>query len=298
MTMPTNLNQGEAIALFHHGEARVNARTCRKRLCRTLLHLGMLVLGAFLLVGICSFVVGAAYGEAGTSSPAKDSLLVNSSQDSLTAEVDDIVAQNSDTLQPRQSPTPTSLPSKKKNIAEANPIPDAARSSTSPTERPSMSPTRWPRRSPTQLPSLTPLTCGGEVFGCRTDRIGHGQPLLRGEAVCSRKDQYVFGLNDDGMLLWRDCTTDKTEEYYKGGDGNVFSFTMEKDANFVINDEDGNVVWEKQCKETVPFTSTCKRDPTFDCPYLHLHKGGVMVVNFIDPIKGWVSRNFKKLYDF
>ena len=268
----------------------MGAPNCCKLLCRSLVLLYMLVLEAFLLLGIRSFVVGGVYGVTYSSSSIIGLLTVTG--------VDDIFIPNRNIVHTQQSPTPTSLPSKKKNIAEANPIPDAARSSTSPTERPSMSPTRWPRRSPTQPPSLTPLTCGGEVFGCRTDRIGHGQPLLRGEAVCSRKDQYVFGLNDDGMLLWRDCTTDKTEEYYKGGDGNVFSFTMEKDANFVINDEDGNVVWEKQCKETVPFTSTCKRDPTFDCPYLHLHKGGVMVVNFIDPIRGWVSRNFKKVYDF
>ena len=105
----------------------------------------------------------------------------------------------------------------------------------------------------------------------------------------------MFDISDDGILLWRDCTTDKTKEYYKGRDGNLLSFVMERDANFVIHDEDGNIVWEKRCTEIVPFTSMCLHCPAFDYPYLHLHKGGVMVLNFIDPVNGWVSRNFKNI---
>ena len=265
-----DLNKGETIASFHHGEAKVGAPNCCKLLCRRLVFLYMLVIGAFLLLGIRSFVVGEVSGVTDSSSPITDPLPVTG--------VDDIVTPNRNTVHPRQSPAPTSLQSKP-NIAQASSIPDAAQSSK-------------------KLPSVTTLTCGGEVFGCITDRIGHNQTLFRGEAVCSRKGRYVFGINDDGILLWRDCTTDKTKEYYQGRDGNFLSFVMERDANFVIHDEDGNIVWEKRCKEIVPFTSMCLHRPAFDCPYLHLHKGGVMVLNFIDPVNGWVSRNFKKLYDF
>ena len=64
---------------------------------------------------------------------------------------------------------------------------------------------------------------------------------------------YVFGTNYDRILLWRYCTTDKTKEYYKGRDGNLLSFVMERDANFVIHDEDENILWGKRCKDIVPF---------------------------------------------
>ena len=169
-----DLNKGEEITSFQLGEAKVGAPNCCKLRCRRLVFLYMLMVGAFLLFVIRYFVVGEVYGVPDSSSPITDPLPVNG--------VYNIVTQNRNTVHPRQSPTPNSLKSNT-NIAQASPIPGAAHTNT-------------------KLLTLNTLTCGGNFSGCITDRIGHNQTLLRGEAVyfTKGKDLYVFSISYDGYF--------------------------------------------------------------------------------------------------
>jgi len=159
----------------------------------------------------------------------------------------------------------------------------------------SSNPTKRPTASP--IPSFTPMTCDGTTFQCRTDRMGHNQPLGKSQAICSRQDLFVFGMDDGGNLLWKDCTSGLTRMYYSGGDGHIF--LMKPDGKFVIEDDKGNLVWEKECTEDVTFYKGCLRNPYYDCPYLHLHKKrGNVVLNRIDPSRGWVASGINAVYDF
>ena len=40
--------------------------------------------------------------------------------------------------------------------------------------------------------------------------------------------------------------------------------------------------------------------PDHDCPYLHMHQGGVMVLNWVDDSRNdsWQSKNFMHVYGF
>lgn len=140
----------------------------------------------------------------------------------------------------------------------------------------------------------TETTCLEEGYGCVGDRMGHDERLDVGKAICSRKGQYVFGMDAGGSLIWRDCFEDESILLFQGEPGDYF--VMEDDAAFTVRDVNGNVKWRKDSQVEVHDTGRCLYDPAFDCPYLHLHTGGVMVLNWIDG--QWKSRNFKKLYDF
>mmetsp|Transcript_39222 Transcript_39222/g.79968 ORF Transcript_39222/g.79968 Transcript_39222/m.79968 type:complete len:304 (-) Transcript_39222:170-1081(-) len=140
----------------------------------------------------------------------------------------------------------------------------------------------------------TETTCLEEGYGCVGDRMGHDERLDVGKAICSRKGQYVFGMDAGGSLIWRDCFEDESILLFQGEPGDYF--VMEDDAAFTVRDVNGNVKWRKDSQVEVHDTGRCLYDPAFDCPYLHLHTGGVMVLNWIDG--HWKSRNFKKLYDF
>jgi len=144
-------------------------------------------------------------------------------------------------------------------------------------------------------------TCAarGEERGyvCVGDRAGNGERLARGTALCSHRGRYMFGMDEKGSLVWRDCFEDEERLYYEGTDGDCFF--MREDASFVVSDEDGAVKWEKECKFEVHLTPWCLEKPTYDCPYLHLHSEGVLVLNWIEEGTGiWKSKGVKKLYNF
>eukprot|EP00562_Extubocellulus_spinifer_P035541 CAMPEP_0178691618 /NCGR_PEP_ID=MMETSP0699-20121125/6743_1 /TAXON_ID=265572 /ORGANISM="Extubocellulus spinifer, Strain CCMP396" /LENGTH=268 /DNA_ID=CAMNT_0020336911 /DNA_START=499 /DNA_END=1305 /DNA_ORIENTATION=+ len=140
----------------------------------------------------------------------------------------------------------------------------------------------------------TRATCG-EAHECISDRLGQNEALRPGQAICSRDGRYMFGM-DSGSLIWKDCTTGETKRYYRKGDSGDY-FIMDETAKFAIYGEDGQVKWERNCKATVTKYEKCLSKPEYDCPYLHLHKGGVVVLNYIDGWD-WISKNIKKMYDF
>lgn len=151
---------------------------------------------------------------------------------------------------------------------------------------------------PTQQTTSDPATgvACDEVYDCLSDRLGQNEALKAGQAICSRDNRYMFGM-DDGSLIWKDCTTGETKKYYKKGDAGDY-FIMDETAKFTIHGEDGQQVkWEKNCKATVTKYEKCLSKPEYDCPYLHLHRGGVVVLNYIDGWD-WISKNIKKMYDF
>jgi len=160
----------------------------------------------------------------------------------------------------------------------------------------------------------TKTTTCSELYDCQTDRIGHESRLYPGQAICSRKDQFAFGLSLEGIFQWHDCFSDETALFFNGTaylDGSSSSssdlyFVMAVDASFGIyhrnNKTDdttttGSLVWKSECQKHVTFFAKCLAPrPVLDCPYLHLHSGGDVVLNWIDGDGVWQDRNIQRVY--
>lgn len=181
-------------------------------------------------------------------------------------------------------------------------------------------------RQPPQHKETT-ATCD-RLYDCQTDRIGHESPLCPGQAICSthRDHQYAFGLSADGVFQWQDCLSGETVVFYNGtaaadasaGGGTTadssscdLHFVMAVNASFQIfqqtttthNDDSDHdqkrllLLWQSDCKKHVAFYPQCLAPrPVLDCPYLHLHSGGNVVLNWIDQEGDWQSRNIQRVY--
>ena len=139
--------------------------------------------------------------------------------------------------------------------------------------------------------------CGDLGITCRDDRLSFGVDLIKGEAICSKDGKYMFGISQNGSLIWSECDSNNNRvEYYKGVDGHYF--VLLPDATLQVGNKYKAIVWEKKCTKSF-FLGPGKCMPKYDCPYLHLHKhhGGV-ILNWIDKDEVWESSNIKRAYDF
>lgn len=141
------------------------------------------------------------------------------------------------------------------------------------------------------------------IYDCQTDRLGNRTPLYPGEAICNRG--YAFGLTTEGVFQLHDCVNDETQVFFTPDieDKHDVYFVMETDASFNIyrdedeaEDEDDELLQQWDSKKKVGFTAKCLPRPLLDCPYLHLHKGGVVVLNYIDDNDDWNDRNIRRVY--
>jgi hypothetical protein len=134
-------------------------------------------------------------------------------------------------------------------------------------------------------------------YDCQTDRLGHKMPLYTGQALCN--DQYRFGLTLDGFFQWHDCDTNQKHIFYTptSVSNQVSYFEMLEDATFQLVSNDKKVVWKEPSTSQIHYTAECLHDPQLDCPYLHLHKSGDVVMNSIDDNGKWVARNIKRCYE-
>ena len=162
---------------------------------------------------------------------------------------------------------------------------------------------------PTSMPlaqqditTIDPPTTGESCdvqFDCISDRLGQNEKMTALQAICSRDRRYAFGMQLSSgatSLIWKDCATGDTKKYYKRGEVDDY-FVMDETAKFTVYGGNGQVKWFKDCLVSVTKYPKCLGKPEYDCPYLHLHRGGVVVLNYIDGWD-WISRNIKKMYDF
>jgi hypothetical protein len=143
------------------------------------------------------------------------------------------------------------------------------------------------------LSSLSPSTSGGD-YDCQTDRLGHKHPIYVGQALCNA--QYRFGLTSEGVFQWQDFISDETHVLYSGGEGKVDYFEITETGVLQLFSRDEDLVWEKESNRDIHATKECLHNPLLDCPYLHLHKSGDVVLNWIDDEGKWLARNIKRCY--
>lgn len=132
------------------------------------------------------------------------------------------------------------------------------------------------------------------LYDCQTDRLGHNTPLLRGQALCN--DIFRFGITHDGVFQWHNCAAPLTKVIYENS--TIFYFTMTSHGALQLIDDDDMLMWQKEPKISISYTKECLHRPLLDCPYLHLHKDGVLVLNSIDSTTGrWSDRKIEKAFD-
>jgi hypothetical protein len=146
--------------------------------------------------------------------------------------------------------------------------------------------------TPSDLPYPS---CDFECQDHHQDRIGHESHLLRGQALCSA--QFRFGLSKDGGFFWKDCETEETTVFVTQTDASYWN--MKDDGTFqLVNSDTDTVVWEKKPNRDIYPSPTCLHKPLLDCPYIHLHKNGDVVLNSINHDTGkWMDLNANRAYD-
>ena len=151
------------------------------------------------------------------------------------------------------------------------------------------------KQDPTADPTAG-STCE-EQYNCTSDRLAQNVPMRVGQAICSRGGQFMFGM-DNGSLIWKDCFTGETKNYFRNGSKDDY-FVIDEFAKFTVHSNGGKVNWERSCNAEVTRTEMCLSKPALDCPYLHIHKKrGIVVLNYIDNWGNWISKNANKMYEF
>ncbi len=133
-----------------------------------------------------------------------------------------------------------------------------------------------------------------QLYDCQTDRIGHETPLLAGQALCN--DVFRFGVTPDGIFQWHDCAAPLTKVIYENT--TISYFSMSSEGTFRVMDANDKVIWRKEPKVSISYYKECLPRPLLDCPYLHLHKDGTVVLNSIESRTGiWSDRNIERAFD-
>jgi len=162
-----------------------------------------------------------------------------------------------------------------------------------------------------------------EDYDCVGDRLQYGVKLHQGEFICSKNRSFRLGMNSVGDFVWVNATTEEEDtkiiylnqneifNRFRNGDNkndesDRYFFSLESNGAFSVFENDftieknksENKIWSKECKQEVTKSTKCLSE--YDCPYLHIHKGGVVVLNWIDKYDDWKERNImrKKMYDF
>jgi len=165
--------------------------------------------------------------------------------------------------------------------------------------------------------SATNQTCRGEWSSSKnkyySDRIQNRKKLHLGEFICStRNGIYKFGLDTNGDLIWMDTSQEEGKQktvYFRYGkdtsDMNPedYYLVLEKNGEFAIYDDSEtklNKIWSRECERKVSYTYLCLQAHSIDysCPYLHIHAGGKVVLNYIDENWDWIDRDIDRVYGF
>lgn len=152
-------------------------------------------------------------------------------------------------------------------------------------------------------PNTAPLDCT-ENFGCLSDRIGHFQWVQQGEALCN--NQHRFGLTKAGVLIKEVCGEDgvstrttipllshPSAKGFRMTDHGHFQLVASID---VAPDAPMEVLQEAIPTVSIVPTGQCLSRPVLECPYLHLHKSGDLVLNYINTDGSWSDRKASKIF--
>mmetsp|Transcript_21077 Transcript_21077/g.60146 ORF Transcript_21077/g.60146 Transcript_21077/m.60146 type:complete len:151 (+) Transcript_21077:527-979(+) len=142
---------------------------------------------------------------------------------------------------------------------------------------------------------------------------------MAGQALCN--DDNRFGLTKDGVFLLHECGTDDAPavafnytQYMlevDDSDSNKQQYTpdllywiIQPNATFQVGQfhsesrKRSTILWQRDTiRENMQITKQCLHSPKLDCPYLHLHKAGNVVLNWIDAkTHRWMDRKIERCF--
>jgi hypothetical protein len=148
-----------------------------------------------------------------------------------------------------------------------------------------------------------------DIFNCvgnpDPSRWRHEEPLHRNQYLCSKSDDFVFGLTNRGELIWVDVKTAKTKKYFRITSSMRQSgvkpeyFQLSRYGELQLYDKQDYLLWKQPPNaDDIDVNHSCLTD--YSCPYLHLHANqGKNVLNYIDPqTDSWITEGMDKAYDF
>lgn len=156
--------------------------------------------------------------------------------------------------------------------------------------------------APTLSPTASPQTTSHKPstdYNCEGDRIQNGVKLKTNHFICDTKYyRYRFGMDANGSLIFADDAFNMTAFLYNGIKGDYFK--LWKNGTFTVSNSNGTIVWQKECSDEVSFSPAClpTHHKTYDCPYLHLHGGGTIVMNWINDQDEWKERSILHMFNF
>lgn len=132
-----------------------------------------------------------------------------------------------------------------------------------------------------------------DLYDCQTDRFGHEMPLYAGQAICN--EQFRFGLTKEGIFQWNDC--DMNEKKIIVVHPDAHAFVMAETGSLRLENDKQEILWQKDPTLEIIPTRECLHHPLLDCPYLHLHKSGDVVLNSITRDGQWKDRKIQHCFD-
>lgn len=140
--------------------------------------------------------------------------------------------------------------------------------------------------------------CFDRFTECVGQRLSNSEELETGEAICSGDHHhFMLGMDVNGTLVWQDCVSGEFEEYYHGASG--YSFEMNSAGDFIVRDANGRLQKKWDFSGDMKAVEGCfsTHGIAYDCPFLHIHKEGKVVLNWEDDV-GAHSKGISKFYDF
>ena len=126
------------------------------------------------------------------------------------------------------------------------------------------------------IDALTSRQVPGQVMALRSpDGVFEASAVSQPETPIYKYDRVIY-YNPTGQV------------------GDDYHFSLQTNGTFVLNGSPDN--WKVEPKHKMQLSEQCLQD--HDCPYLHLHAGGVLVVNYIDKVEGWQQKNILRMYNF
>ena len=137
------------------------------------------------------------------------------------------------------------------------------------------------------------------AFQCVGERLSNETPIKVGEFLCSPNKNYVAGLTLDGHLVWMDLVAQDVKTYHNntGSETQPFHFILGEKGSFILKDSSNKEIWHKKPTAELNITHKSQCLDTYNCPFLHLHNDGILVLSWMES-NTIVTHDVRKVFGF
>lgn len=135
---------------------------------------------------------------------------------------------------------------------------------------------------------------------CVGNTLTHLEPLNRNQYICSKVNNYLFGVDAQGDLIWANQDSNFIHKIFQAASTDFygsdnFMFILGSHGKFEVRDALGNMAFQKQQiygNEVKPMVHNNQ-----SLPYLSIHADGVVVLKWYNETAGTPEEhNIQKIY--